>query len=257
MSQDFMLRILTRVSRALADNDDDALAAMLATTLEPLRGRSPIIRHGTLPRFGDGLSYDATRFSDLSGVAVSKGMLMVGIECQNAWRPYRDVDEDARHPVESRLDRVLARLSAISEGPPGEVAGCVANEEDPRFFDDGGKPILRCRDGVLRRAWVDHDHGDHAASHGVEPEPRTPLPIVIPAEAITPEDGPNLEATLDVAMLRRRYAILDLEPTRLVEGPARPRAYREPEPPATHPRLAEKRASIRSGEALDGSRGSA
>ncbi len=218
VSTDFNFRFMARVSTALADNDDLALSAMLANALRGMTGVGPLTDRGTLPRFGAGLSYDDTRFRDLSGVAVRDGVLMVGIECQNAQYPYREADADLPHgtPYETRLDRVLARLSTMSEGPPGEVAGCVSNENDELFHEDGGQPILRCRDGVLRRAWVpvDHDVINELRSLPVDPEPRAQLPVVIPPDAIRPCDGRNLEADLDLAMLRRRFAPLDLAANR-------------------------------------------
>lgn len=218
VSTDYDIRILTRVSAALADNDDLSLSAMLDNVLGCIPGVNRLTDRGPLPRFGAGLSYDDTRFRDISGTVVRRRAVMVGVSCQNVHYPVRDADCDLPYgtPYETRLDRMLARLSAFSEGPPGEVAGCVCQEGDELSGHGGGQPVLRCRDGMLRLALVatDHDTVNELYGHPVESEPRAPLPAIIPPAAIRPLDGMNLEAVIDVAMLKRMFAPLDLAANR-------------------------------------------
>lgn len=218
MSTDFTIRIVTRMTGFLADIGPSEALDVLVTACDSLVGRHPITDLGTLPRFGRGLDYDGSRFVDVSGIAVVDGRLLVGVGCQNMLEPIRDVDDEEYHLVETRLDRFLTRISRISSGPPGEVVGSVVSENDPRYFEDGGQPLVRCRDGIIRVAWVTPEESMHHEFPWSDTEPRVMLPEVLPADVLTIEEGPRLMADIDVAALSRRFSAINPDPDQLRLG---------------------------------------
>lgn len=203
------LVLLARLSPSVAGMGDGDALALLRSSLADVIAVQPLTGEGTLPDFGHAFSYDHSRFGDVSGMAVVDGVARVGVHTQNLSWPHREVDHDAPcgAEVESRLDVVLRRFSRLTTGVPGEVVGSVSNEHMDDFHEDGGRPIIRCRDGVAREAHVRFEgrHATYVDHRGDRPIEVVPLPEVIPADALTPDDGARLSVTVDGDGLLRRF----------------------------------------------------
>jgi hypothetical protein len=108
----------------------------------------PLSNVSSIPSFGPSTKYEGPTFY-FDGIDVSDGKLRIGVFVSNIMYPENHYEEDGIQGPQDRLrlENLLAFLSEITSGQPGEVQGTFGSQGTSYGH---GNPIIRCADGHLR-----------------------------------------------------------------------------------------------------------
>lgn len=109
------------------------------------------------PHFGKSTIYEGESF-EFHGIDLSDGILRIGVFASNLERSDADYDDASRvgePDTRQRIEKLMAFLSVMTSGAPGDIQGSFGSEYDEYLH---GHPIIRCADGglrILRTDWKD------------------------------------------------------------------------------------------------------